>query len=61
MLSSTRLLEAQLDVTLNCTAGLMNNKNPASSELNTLPTDAHLPLPTSSVYIFDASYRSYAY
>jgi hypothetical protein len=56
MLSRTRLLEAQIDVTLICTAGLVNNKNVESSELNTLPIDAHPPLPTSSVYILDASH-----
>jgi hypothetical protein len=56
MLSRTRLLEAHLDVTLICTAGLVNNKNVKSSELRTLPIDAHPPLPTSPVYIFDASH-----
>jgi hypothetical protein len=56
MLSSTRLLEAQLDVTFFCTAGLVSNKNPTRSEPNALPIDAHLPLPTSCVCFLDACY-----
>jgi hypothetical protein len=44
MLSSTRpVLEAQLDVTLIRTAGLVNDKNLESSEFNTLPINPHLP------------------
>jgi hypothetical protein len=61
MLSRTRLLEAQLDVTLLCTAGLVNNKNVESSELATLAIDAHPPLPTSSIYILDVSHWRPAY
>jgi hypothetical protein len=56
MLSSTQLLEAELDVTLLCTAGLVSNKNPTGSEPNALPIDTHLPLPTSCVCLLDACY-----
>jgi hypothetical protein len=56
MQCSTRLLEAQLDVTLICSAVVMNDKNLESPEFNALPIDAHLPLPTISVCILDPSY-----
>jgi hypothetical protein len=56
MLFSAWLPEAKLDVTLICTARLVNDKNFASSEFNTLPIHAHLPLPNISVCILDAYY-----
>jgi hypothetical protein len=56
MLSITRLLEAQLDVILICTASWAKDKSVERSHLNALPFNIRLPLSTSSICILDASY-----